>query len=213
MKNVAIIGANGRSAREIIPRLAAQSDVSLTLFLRDQRRLADLATHNMRIVEGDAHDRTTLDAAVAGQDIVIVALGGMDLDQTTANIVRGAEAAGVRRIITINAGGTYNELPEPFNAWDDERAGHTRPVNRMAAEVVEQSSLRYTILRPVWLTNKADTEVHVTLKGETYRGTETSRASLGEFIARIVADLESHVNENLGITQPNTDGDKPAAFR
>jgi hypothetical protein len=212
MKNVIIVGANGRSAREIIPRLARQSDVRLTLFLRQPERMADLATTSMRLVEGDAHVRAALQAALTGQDIVIVALGGMDLDETTAQVVHVAEVAGATRIVTINAGGIYDELPEPFNTWDDERAGHTRTVNRKAAEVVERSSLRHTILRPVWLTNKDVTGVELTRKGEAYKGTETSRASLGEFIAGIVANPELYVNENLGITQPNTDGDKPAAF-
>jgi nucleoside-diphosphate-sugar epimerase len=213
MINVAIIGANGRSARAITTRLAEQGDVVQTLFLRHPHRLEGVAPDGARLIAGDAHDVAALANALEGQDIVIIALGGMDLDQTTAAVVRASEKSGVGRIVTINAGGIYDELPEPFNSWDDERAGESRPVNRRAAEVVEQSSLRYTILRPVWLTNKDVTEVDLTRKGEPYRGTETSRASLGEFIAGIVADPESYVNENLGITQPGTDGDRPAAYR
>jgi uncharacterized protein YbjT (DUF2867 family) len=213
MPNVIIIGANGRSARALIPYLVPQDDVTLTLFLRDPQRLADIDTGTATLVDGDAHDRAALAPALIGQDIVVIALGGSDLDETTALIVAAAEGAGVGRIITINAGGIYDELPEPFNSWDDERAGDTRPVNRRAAEAVEQSALQFTILRPVWLTNKSITDVELTQKGETYKGTETSRASLGLFIAGLIAHPETHIGENLGITQPNTDGDKPAAYR
>ncbi|WP_254924338.1 MULTISPECIES: NAD(P)H-binding protein [unclassified Rhodococcus (in: high G+C Gram-positive bacteria)] len=213
MKNVVIIGANGRSAREIISRLAQQEDVALTLFLRRHHRLDGVATETMTLVEGDAHDRDSLRAALTDQDIVIVALGGEDLDITTAAVVDAAEEVGVRRIVTINAGGIYDELPEPFNTWDYQRAGATRPRNRQSADVVEQSSLEYTILRPVWLTDEAVTDVELTRKGETYKGTETSRASLGKFIADLVADPNSYIGENLGITQPGTDGDTPTAYR
>lgn len=213
MKNVIIIGANGRTAREIIPRLKERDDVALTLFLRRPERITDLATEETTLIEGDAHDLEALHAALTGQDIVIVTLGGMDLDATTAAVVAAAEQTGARRIITINAGGIYDELPEPFNSWDRRMVGSTRPVNRRAADVVEQSSLDYTILRPVWLTDEDVTEVELTRKGETYKGTETSRASLGEFIAGIVAQPGTHVAENLGIGQPGTDGDRPAAYR
>jgi nucleoside-diphosphate-sugar epimerase len=210
---VVIIGANGRSARELISRLAHQLNVSLTLFLRRSHRLADVATEGMTLIEGDAHDRDALRAALAGQDIVVVALGGRDLDETTAAVVDAAEQARVPRIVTINAGGIYDELPEPFNTWDDAHAGSTRPTNRRAADIVEQSSLSYTILRPVWLTDKDVTEVELTRKGEVYRGTETSRASLGAFVAGIVENPDTFADENLGISQPDTDGDRPAAYR
>ncbi|MBT2474666.1 NAD(P)H-binding protein [Microbacterium sp. ISL-103] len=212
MTNIAIIGANGRSAREIIPRLSALAYTHLTLFLRHADQLKDFDTTDARIVEGDAHDPGSLDVTVANQDVVVIALGGTDLDVTTRLVVEAAQRAGVTRIIAINAGGIYDELPEPFNAWDDERAGHTRPTNLRAAEAIEQSGLQYTVLRPVWLTNKSVTAVELTQKGEVFKGTETSRASLGQFIADIVAD-GTHINENIGITQPGTDGDKPAPYR
>lgn len=47
---------------------------------------------------------------------------------------------------------------------------------------------------------------------ETYKGTETSRASIGRFMADLVKNPQLHANQNLGISQPNTDGDKPATY-
>ena len=123
------------------------------------------------------------------------------------------EALGVRRIIVISAGGIYNELPEPFNTWDKDMVGYTRPTNLKTAEVIEKPSLDYTLLRPGWLTNKSTEEVELTRKGEAFKGTETSRASLERFIADLVEHPDRHVNEDLGISQPHTDGDRPAAYR
>ena len=212
MKNVLLIGANGDTSREIIPRLLEQQDVKLTLFLRRASRMENMRSERVDLVEGDATRLEDLNRAAHGQDIVISTMGGLDLDVKTAHIVKAMQEVGARRIIIISAGGIYNELPEPFNAWDKGRVGEYREVNRRAADVVEQSSLAYTVLRPVWLTDKATEEVELTRKGETFKGTETSRASLARVIADLVKDPAKHVNESLGVSQPNTDGDRPEAY-
>lgn len=213
MKNVVLLGANGHTSREIIPRLLEQEDVRLTLFLRHADRLKHLSNDRVRVIEGDARKPDALREALRGQDIVISTMGGMDLGDKTEAVVKVMEEFGVPRIIAISAGGIYDELPEPFNSWDKGMTGYTRPANLKAAEVIERSSLKYTILRPVWLTDKASEAFQLTKKGETYIGTETSRASIGRFVADLVKNPELHVNENLGISQPHTAGDKPAAYR
>lgn len=154
-----------------------------------------------------------LRAAIQGQEIVISTLGGMDLDIKTENIVKVMRELRVKRLIAISAGGIYDELSEPFNSWDKQVVGYTRPTNLRTAEVIEHSPLEYTILRPVWLTDKSSEEFQLTKKGEVFKGTETSRASLGRFIANIVENPQLHIRENLGISQPNTEGDRPAAYR
>ena len=63
------------------------------------------------------------------------------------------------------------------------------------------------------MTDKSIEDFELTRKGETFKGTETSRASIGRFVANVVADPALYVNENLGISQPYTDGDRPAAYR
>jgi len=213
MKKVVLLGANGLSARKILVRLLAQDDVDLTLFARNVRRLREFESKRVKLFEGDARNPEDLKAAIIDQDIVISALGGMDLGDLTETIVETMESLNVRRIIAISAGGIYEELPVPFNTWDKRMVGNTRPTNLKTAEVIERSSLDYTVLRPVWLTNKSSENFELTRKGETYKGTETSRASLGRFVADLVKNPALHIHENLGISQPGTDGDRPAAYR
>nr|WP_227995224.1 hypothetical protein [Oceanobacillus sp. CFH 90083] len=67
-------------------------------------------------------------------------------------------------------------------------------------------------MRPVWLTNKPITDFQLTKKGEVYKGTEASHASLAQFIAETGEIPDHFKNENLGISQPNTDGDEPAVY-
>ncbi|HDS0927450.1 TPA: NAD(P)H-binding protein [Pseudomonas putida] len=213
MKNVLLLGANGHTSREIIPRLLQQKDVRLRLFLRRAERIRYLAGDRVDIIEGDARDPELLREAIQGQDIVISTMGGMDLGDKIGMVVKVMEELGVPRIIAISAGGIYNELPEPFNAWDKEMTGYTRPTNLLAAEEIEKSSLKYTILRPVWLSDKTTDAFELTFKGEHYKGTETSRSSIGRFISEVVRNPDLHIGDNLGISLPSTDGDRPAAYR
>jgi uncharacterized protein YbjT (DUF2867 family) len=213
MKNVILIGAHGSTSKEIIPRLLEQDDVKLTLFLRRASRMQNMQSDRVNVVEGDATSLANLTRAIRGHEIVISTMGGMDLDAKTANIVRAMKEVGARHIVVISAGGIYDELPPAFNAWDKRMVGQYRPINLKAAEVAEQSGLTYTVLRPVWLTDKPTEEFQLTRKGEVYKGTESSRASIGRLIAEIVKTPPLHANQNLGISQPNTDGDRPAAYR
>ena len=213
MKNVVLIGANGSTAKEIIPRLLEQEDVQLSLFMRFANRRQNIQSNRAHVLGGDATCLADLMQAIRGHETVISTLGGMDLADKTANIVKAMKEVGAHRLIVISAGGIYDELPKAFDAWDKCMVGQYRPVNLRTAEIAEQSGLNYTVLRPVWLTDELTEEFQLTRKGEAYRGTETSRASLGRFVADLVKDPQLHFNENLGISQPHTDGDKPAAYR
>jgi uncharacterized protein YbjT (DUF2867 family) len=214
MKKVTVIGANGLTAQQVILRLINQPDVQLSLFVRQASKLHIVHDNKqIKIFEGDATNMDDLRAAIQEQDIVISTLGGMDLDVKTENIVKVMLEFGVKRLIAISAGGIYDELPEPFNSWDKQMVGYTRPINLRTVEVIENSSLEYTILRPVWLTDKSIEVIELTQKGEVFKGTETSRASLGRFITDIVENPQLHIRENLGISQPDTEGDRPAAYR
>lgn len=214
MKKVIVIGANGVTAQQVISRLIKQPNVQLSLFVRQASKLHIVHDDKqINIFEGDAINMDDLRAAIQGQEIVISTLGGMDLDIKTENIVKVMRELRVKRLIAIRAGGIYDELSEPFNSWDKQVVGYTRPTNLRTAEVIEHSPLEYTILRPVWLTDKSSEEFQLTKKGEVFKGTETSRASLGRFIANIVENPQLHIRENLGISQPNTEGDRPAAYR
>ncbi len=202
MKNVIVIGAGGQTAREINIRLLSHKNVNLTVFLRDKSRL-NLMVNNDRVTvfEGDANIIELLIKAMQGQDIVINTMGGLDLVEKTKNVIAAMSLQKVKRLIAINAGGIYEELPEPFNSWDRKMVGEYRVVNLETANIIERSTLDYTILRPVWLTNKLIEDVIITKKGETYIGTETSRASIGKIIEEIVQNPMLFLNENIGIAQ------------
>ena len=213
MKNILLIGANGNTSAEIIPRLLQQDDVRLTLFSRRIDHIASFQSATANIIQGDALNVNDLIRASADQDIVISTLGGLDIQAKTANIIAAMKQNGVKRLILISIGGIYDELPEPFNTWDRQMVGHYREPNLSAVEMIEQSGLDYTVLRPLWLTNQKSESAKLVPKGEMFGGTQTSRASIAKLIAGIVQNPSLYLNENLGMYEPGTQGSRPIAYR
>ena len=76
MTNVLILGANGGLARNTTRVFLTCTEARLTLFLRRASRLANPEPKRVRIVEGDVLDRTALEAAMRGQDVVYANLAG-----------------------------------------------------------------------------------------------------------------------------------------
>lgn len=91
--------------------------------------------------------------------------------------------------------------------------GHPRATHLQAANAIEESDLKYAILRPVWLTNSKSERYQLTSKGDSYIGTETSRASIASFISTLVKKPSLYLYENVGVSEPDTDGDRPKAYR
>ncbi len=67
--------------------------MELRLFARHAERLHDFKSPRVQVVEGDARSPDALKKALQGQDIVISALGGMDLGDVTQALVETMEEA------------------------------------------------------------------------------------------------------------------------
>jgi uncharacterized protein YbjT (DUF2867 family) len=141
MKKVIIIGAGGTLAAYVTEALHKQSDVHLTLFLRNKRRITLSENKDCTFIEGDVTDYATLKRAVKGQDIVYVNLAG-NLEAMGKNIVQTMKETGVKRVIEISSIGIYDvplrSVLVPY---------------RKLADLIENSGLDYTILRPDWFTD------------------------------------------------------------
>ncbi|WP_329742931.1 SDR family oxidoreductase [Dyella sp. A6] len=212
MKNVLILGAGGQIARWVIHDLANANSVRQTLFLRHPRRLHSAVPTNARVLEGDVLDKAALAGAMAGQDLVYANLTGDDIDEQAAAVVTAMKASGVKRLIFVTSLGIYDELPGKFQKWNKSMIGEALKPFRRAADAIEASGLDFTILRPAWLTDEDEVDYETTTKGETFKGTEVSRRSVADLIAKIIADPSQHSRANLGVNKPGTEGDKPAFY-
>lgn len=159
MKKVIIIGASGSLARFVIDAIKALDGIELTLFARNRQRLHKGAEQGTTVIEGDATDYHSIRQAISGQDIVYVNLAG-DLEVMAGNIVKAMKETSVQRIIAISSIGIYQTPLRPVLA----------PYRKLA-DIVENSGLTYTILRPDWFTNDNKIDYTLTTKGKPETGT------------------------------------------
>ena len=208
MKNVLILGAAGQIAQWAVRLLATRDDVQLTLFVREAKKLGDVPP-NARVIEGDVMDADALASAVKGQDVVYANLAG-DVDEQAHRYVAAMEAAGVKRLVAINSLGIYDEVPGAFGEWNRKEIGAYLPPYRRAADIIEASSLDYTVIRAAWLQDEDEIDYATTAKGEAFEGTEVSRKSVAAAVVAIVEDSSRWSKANIGVHKPGSAGSKPA---
>jgi uncharacterized protein YbjT (DUF2867 family) len=102
------------------------------------------------------------------------------------------QETGVKRIIAISSIGIYKTPLKPVLV----------PYRKLA-DVIENSGLDYTILRPDWFTDNDEVNYEITTKNEPEKGTAISRKSIASFIAGLIDTPGSFSCENLGIARPN----------
>lgn len=212
MQTVLIIGANGKVSIEATKLFLEDSNFNVDLFLRNAHRTPDYASNRVTVYEGDAKNSKDLEQALDKVDVVFASLSG-SLDIEAQAIVDAMSKKDVKRLIFVAAPGIYDELPAKFNEFNKSQFGDKLTKYRKAADIIEASTLDYTIIRPAWLTFKNETDYEVTSKDTQFRGTEVSRRSIASLAVRIAKNPELYSKENIGVNKPNTDGDKPAWFK
>ena len=150
MKKVLIIGATGTIGSAVRQTLLNETDDQLTLFARSASRLN--ASDRETVLAGDVTKDSDLDKAIAGQDAVFVALSG-NLGQFAKKIVAAMDRNNVSRLLFITSMGIYDEIPASVGASGNLSSNSMLRSYREAADVVEDSDLNYTVIRPGWFTN------------------------------------------------------------
>jgi uncharacterized protein YbjT (DUF2867 family) len=209
MKNVLILGASGQIAQWVSRALAQRSDIAMTLFLRNPKKISGREPASSRLVIGSALDKKLLEQAMSGQDIVYANLTGDDIDAQARSVVAAMRAAGVKRLVFVLSLGIYDEVPGKFGEWNRAAIGEELKPFARAAEVIEASGLDYTLVRPAWLTDEDEVDYELTGRRDSFKGTVVSRRSVADLIVQIIESPQLHGGESLGVNKPGTDGDKP----
>jgi uncharacterized protein YbjT (DUF2867 family) len=221
-----IIAPTGGVGRQLLAQ-ALDAGHDVTAVARNPAKLPPgvLATMNARIVTSDlaAPDPQVLETAIAGADAVLSALGphnnsdaGIAAPGTRA-IITAMRAAGVRRIVAISAS-PVSTTPSPGrpdpprhdpgdgffirhlgvriaktlfgNVYDD--------LARME-DIMRESDLDWTILRPPQLTGKPLTGRYRTAYGRNLRrGRSVSRADVAHFMLAALDQPET-IGQVIGI--------------
>ena len=194
MTKVLILGAYGQIARVATRLFLEQTDVQLTLYLRNAKRLKEIGhQERVRVIEGDVLDDKTLDAAMAGQDRVYANLSGR-MEEQARNIIKAMHKAGVKRLIFISSMGIYGEVP-------GERYRSILDPYRDSARVIEESDLDYTIIRPEWLNDRDEIDYGTTQKGEPFKNPSAtvSRKSVADLVVKLATTPGLEIRKSLGV--------------
>lgn len=205
---VLVIGASGGSGQAAVRSLVAAGH-DVTAFCRNPDRLDDLppTVHRHR---GDATVPADVDAAVAGQDAVVVTLGiredalrvrlfgsrgtPMDVRSTgTRHVIAAMQRHGVRRLVvqtTYGIGESTGRLPF---AW---RLVFALLLKPQIADSIRQeqdvraSGLDWVLVQPVGLTDaEAAGDVFASATGAV-RSFQVPRRAVGHFLASAVSGTQ-----------------------
>src|SRR5260221_3255117 len=113
--NIVIFGANGPTGR-LLTQQALEKGYTVTAFTRHPETFP-IQGARLRVLSGDVYDLAAVEEAVAGQDAVLSALGGVFCGeegtiyfQGPGNIVQAMKDKGVRTLILITS--TALQTPE-----------------------------------------------------------------------------------------------------
>ena len=108
-KGIAVFGATGGTGRRLVDQ-ALHAGYELTVLVRDRARIP-ITNERLHVVVGDFTHQQTVEAVVAGKDVVISALGTNVKGPVSVctdgarSIVAAMKSQGVRRLLVVSAHG------------------------------------------------------------------------------------------------------------
>lgn len=151
-----IFGANGNTGKEVVKQALEQGH-NVTAFVRNPEKL-DIQHSHLHIFQGDVMNIATVEKAVQDQEVVLCLIGagkklsGNLRSEGTRNIIHAMEKAGVQRLIcqsTLGVGDSWGSLNF---YWKNIMFGlllkNVLADHEKQEEIVRQSSLNWTIVRP-----------------------------------------------------------------
>jgi len=217
---ITIFAATGGIGRQLLQQ-AVVAGHDVTAVVRNPKKLSA----PIRVVAADlaSPDPAVLQAAVRGADAVLSGLGARSSADNgvawrgTRAIIEAMEEAGARRIVVVSAApiGTVPSPARPNPPNYDPGDGffmrtlfspliktvlrnHFADLARME-DVLRESSLDWTVVRPPRLTNGSVTGIYRTAYGQNLRrGALVSRADVAHLMLRAVAQPET-LRRTIGV--------------
>ena len=208
---VLVAGATGRTGNHVVSELLANG-YRVRAFVRDADEAREKLGTDIDYAVGDVRQRETIDAALDGVTAIISAIGAGREDPSngpefvdyggTKNLVEAAADAGLKHFVMISSGGVTHEdhvLNKMFNnvlIWKFK-----------GEEVVRNSGVAYTIVRPGGLVNKAGGENEVIFEQGDSASGMIPRADVARVCvaALAYAEARNRTFELIGGDGPFTD--------
>ena len=203
--NIVLLGANGRTGREVLVRALSAGD-TVTALVRAEGKLADLSHERLDVHVGSACNPRVLAGLLPGHDVVISTLGPRRPTKASAavysdsarSIVDAMQGSGVDRLLV-----TSSALLFPSDRLRDRALRRLVPnlVNeaRRMEDRIRSSSLDWTIARMGFLTNDATTEYRHAEGASPEGGGSISRAAVACFLLT-EARRPAHLRQVVGLS-------------
>ncbi len=192
---ILVIGAAGKTGEAIVTQALAAGH-TVTAFVHNTEKFVG---EGARVIEADVLDPAAVEAAVAGQEAVLDALGGhtpwkqTSLDANAArNIIAAMHRHGVKRLLVVSAigvGGTADLVPSWYEHLIMPTLLRGAMKDKEAMEpLVEASGLQWTLVRPGHLVDgEATGQVHVFESGNGETAHKITRADVAAFLLDALA--------------------------
>lgn len=193
---ILIIGANGKIGKRLTKRLTEVEDFEPTAFIRKEEQRSYFESRGIgTLIEDLEHSEDTLAEALAGFDTVVFAAGSgastgfdktMEIDLYGAvKSIQAAQSKGVQRFVMISAAkaGAEEDWPEGMRPY--------YIAKHLADEALKRSSLDYTILRPVRLTDAEEAgKIQIASRPDALQG-EIPREAVAASVVAVLKDQGS----------------------
>jgi putative NADH-flavin reductase len=206
---LAIFGGSGKTGQHLV-RLALEAGHELRVLARDPAKIP-LSHERLAVVTGDVLDAASVEATVAGCDVVLSALGigagnpRGHITQGVRHIVAAMRRHGVRRLIAISSlgiGDSKGQIPLAFRM-----AILAIPVLRKTMadlagmeEFLRGTELDWIVVRPGGLQDKpARGHWQVSAPTDTLSAGELPRADVAAFMLAQLRD-DTYVRKTPGLT-------------
>ena len=156
-------------------------------------------THEaLTIVQGDGKDINAVSKAIKGQDIVLCAVGGQGLSDSTTrssvteNIIAGMKEHNVSTLVTcssLGAGESMHHLPL-FSRWMAKTILRNAIDDHSKQEkMIRESGCDWVIIRPPRLIDTEKTETYrIAEESEPFSASQVSRADVAHFMLKVMND-------------------------
>jgi putative NADH-flavin reductase len=206
---LAVFGATGGTGLQVVEQ-AVQAGHEVTVLARDPSKLGELKP---RIIIGNVLEQADVNRTLEGAEAVICSLGTTSLGTTgnnpkdivstvTKNIIAGMKAKGIKRLMVVTSlgvGDSKDQVPFAFKMLMNTLLKGVMADKNVQEELVKESGLEYTIVRPGGLTNGPKTGNYTVGIDKTIKAGQVSRADVAAFILKELTD-KKFLHQAVAIT-------------
>lgn len=133
---------------------------------------------------------------------------------TALALLVSAKSANVSRFVALSIPDIYQEVSGPFQQWYRNNTGLVwQGELPKSAEIVENSTLDYVLLRVTWLYNeKGNANIEISHKGEPFVDAQITREAVAQFVTDLLIDKADYHRESLGVGEQGTNWTKPSFY-